>query len=103
MTENMRKFITEVSKDEERRQKAGKMSQEELTAFAGELGIQLTEADFEKADGSELTDNELEAVAGGFAFCLILGGGSEGGKDPLDCIITGWGHDMVCALMGFNV
>lgn len=102
MTENMRKFIIEVSKDEERKKKAGKMSQEELTAFAGELGIQLTEADFEKADGSELTDNELEAVAGGFAFCFIIGAGSDCSDDMLDCIITGCESDVFCTIVGFN-
>ncbi len=73
MTENTKKFLEAVSKNDELAAKIGTMTKEELLALAKELGIELTDADFEKPAG-ELSDDELDTVAGGNACCCVIGG-----------------------------
>ena len=108
MSENLKKFLELVSKDEALKQKAmacNDMEKEDAIrasiALAKEVGIELTEADFAKkeADG-ELSDDELDAVTGGVlaCFCELAGGG--GGTDANDhkkfgcaCVIYGQGGD----------
>lgn len=101
MTENLKKFLEALSSNEELGQKASAASQEELLAMAKELGIELTEDDF-KQESKELSDDELDAVAGGKACVCVAGGGGEkdtfngGRKDiPLDnvcaCVVVGTG------------
>lgn len=94
MTENMRKFLETVSRSEELCAKANGAGKDELTAMAKELGIELTEADFEQPAG-ELSDDELDAVAGGGACaCVAGGGGTEKKKDgKCACFFTGVGFD----------
>ncbi len=73
MSENMKKFLELVSKDETLKQKMQAFSDMEpkdaisaSIALAKELGIELSEADFAKEElGSELIDDELDAVVGG--------------------------------------
>ena len=93
MTENMKKFLEAVSKNEELTKKINTMTKEDLLALAKELGIELTEADFaESAD--ELNEDELDAVAGGAACGCVLGGGGKGGGkwDNEVCVcVTGGG------------
>ena len=107
MSENFKKFLEIVSKDEALKQKvlAFKDMEKEDTiraaiALAKELGIELTEADFsEKEANNELTDDELDAVAGGnVCGCPLVGSG--GGTDSRDgrtyacsCIGKGQGGD----------
>ena len=89
MSENMKKFLEMVSKDENLKQKAMAYNDMETDkaiqagiALAKELGIELTEADFVKKESSnELNDDELDAVAGGGGCgCAAAGGG--GGTNP---------------------
>ncbi len=117
MSENMKRFLELVSKDENLKKKVMELEKmeadkalQETIAFAKELGIELTEADFakEKLSG-ELSDDELDAVAGGggcgCAFggggsvkfrgedvaCVCVGGGA--GEDKCLCILAGAGED----------
>ena len=92
MTENMKKFLEAMSKDEALRKKATTMGKEDLLAMAKELGIDLTEADFAQPEG-EMNANELDAVAGGGACaCVTLGAGTYEGKDnACGCYIYGTG------------
>ena len=93
MTANMKKFLEAVSKNEELTKKINTMTKEDLLALAKELGIELTEADFEKPD-DKLDENELDAVAGGWTecFCAFGGGGKkdEDGK-ACGCVAVGYG------------
>ena len=110
MSDNMKKFLELVSKDENLKQKLQACNDMEPAdaistsiALAKELGIELGEADFanEKSCG-ELSDDELDAVAGGstdgFCVCAFAGGG--GGIDNKDnnkygcaCVMYGQGGD----------
>ena len=99
MTENMKRFLELMQKDETLIEKT-KTLQSDYTdetkkvvmALAEERGIQLTEADFEAPKG-ELSDDELEVVSGaGGCFC-ILGGGTKGEKDDsCGCPLVGFGY-----------
>ncbi len=83
MSENMKKFLELVSKDETLKQKMQAFKDMEPAdaisagiTLAKELGIELTEADFAKEKSAgELSDDELDAVAGGGGtyFCVLLG------------------------------
>lgn len=92
MTENMKKFLETVSGSEDLARKANAMTRGELLAFAKELGIELTEADFEAPTG-KLSDDELENVAGGGeCFCAVGGGGTKNGNnDTCGCVLYGMG------------
>ncbi len=73
LTENASRFLELVSKDEvlcEKMKKADKAAQIDM---AKELGIELSDADFEQS--SELSDDELDAVAGGGTCACVLDGG----------------------------
>lgn len=66
MTENMKRFQELLSGNEELVKKINDMSREEIVAAAKQLGIALAEADFIQAD--ELSEDDLDAVAGGVAI-----------------------------------
>ena len=98
MSENMKKFLELVSKDEEMKKRMMDFNDMETAKaiqagidFAKELGIELTEADFvkEKA-GGELNDDELDAVAGGGGCGCPVGGYGEG--DGYTCACVGYGQ-----------
>ena len=72
----MKKFLDAISKNGELAAKVSNMTKDELITLAEELGIELTEADFEKSAG-ELNDDELNAIAGG-GDCFGYGNGTEG-------------------------
>ena len=91
MTKNMKKFLETVSQHEELAKKLCAMPMEDLLALAKELGVELTEADFEKPDGM-LDENELDAVAGGKVCVCVVGAGGEGD-----------GNDRVCACPAYGV
>lgn len=101
MTENMKNFLAEVSKNEELKEKAGKAAKEELIEIAKEAGYTLTEEDFAKPSKEELSDDELMTVAGGRGFCFVFGFGSAHDDDVIDCLIAGWEEDMLCTIVGF--
>jgi len=112
MSDNMKKFLELVSKDENLKQKMQSFNDMEPEkaiqagiALAKELGIELSEADFteEKSDG-ELNDDELDAVAGGGDCACIAGGGGTVYDDSdhfCPCIVYGQGSDICfCAVIG---
>lgn len=101
MTENIKKFAEIISKDEEMKKRASKSSKEELIDFAKELGICLTDEDFEVSEQGEVSEDELAAAVGGAGFCVLLGFGQ--GKDPIDCVLMGWEEDLLCTLVGVPV
>jgi predicted ribosomally synthesized peptide with nif11-like leader len=95
MTENFLKFLNKVSEDNALAEKIGKETDVQvLIATAKDMGIELTEADFEK-EPEELSDDELDMVAGGDECVCALGGGGD--KDSTDktcaCGFAGWGYD----------
>lgn len=63
MTENIKKLLELASTNEELKAKLTDASKDEFIAVAKENGIELTDADFEQS--SELSEDELNAVAGG--------------------------------------
>ena len=117
MTENLKKFLEAVSKDEALQAKVNALESNKETAMADiialakELGIELTEADFAQPDG-EISEDELETISGGrdtscgcptagtvnnSCYCAAAGGG--GGKQKDDdiwgcaCVAYGQGGD----------
>lgn len=79
MTENMKKLMEAISANPELAERLENATKEDVIAIAKELGIELTDADFEQQP-SELSDDELDAVAGGVkgdCFCPIVGGGTK--------------------------
>ena len=92
MTENVKKFLELVSKNEALSEKVNKADKAALIAVAKELGIELSDADFEQP--KELTDDELDAVAGGGrCICSFGGGGKAGeGEKTCACVMGGGGE-----------
>ena len=95
MTENMRKLLEKLSEDKALAEKLSKLETADLIAAAKELGIELTGADFDHAE--EVSDDELNAVAGGAlqnCWCVAGGGGKadpEDGAAPCACVLAGYG------------
>ena len=85
MTENMKKFLEAVSKDEalkselEALVKDGKAKDEKaFIEFAAKKGFTLTEDDFKQEEG-ELSEDELQAIAGG--DCVFVGCGETATRE----------------------
>ena len=109
MTENMKKFLEQVSADKALMEQVVTLDKEALIALAKEWGLELTEADFVAPEG-EIAADALETVAGGYQRCVCLFGG--GGKKDEDgaacgCVAAGAGisnHDgearCICAAAG---
>ena len=102
MSDNMKKFLELVSKDENLKQRMQACNDMEPAdaihagiALAKELGIELSEADFAKNEsGDELNDEELDAVAGG-GGCACAAAGGGGGTE-----INGNIYGCACAIYG---
>ena len=98
MTENMKKWLELVSGDKALQEKLMKLQneapeQQKVTVIrmAKENGVVLTAEDLASAEGEELSDDELDAVAGGGGCgCPVIGGGSGGEGE----------HNYVCACVG---
>lgn len=92
MTENMKKLLEIVSGNEELVAKISAMGKDELIALAKSLGAELTEADFEQVH--ELSDDELDAVAGGGRCICSFGGGGKAseGEKTCACVMGGGGE-----------
>ena len=112
MTENLKKFLEIVSKNEELAAKVGAMGKDELLALAKELGLALTEADLTQPT-QELDDDDLDAVAGGSdvsCVCAMGGGGTEDSNDKTcACVLAGVGYDKpynrercICGFAGYG-
>lgn len=119
----MKDFLELIEQNEELKKRVeeldGKPEAEvaEYIALAAEYGVTLTEADFKQAQTAELSEDELDTVAGG-KFCACVGGGGGTGDDASQtktcacvmggggqrqngegrcaCIIYGEGYDTVC-------
>lgn len=82
-----------------------------MIAIAAEKGFTLTAADLEpsKAANGEISDAEMDAVAGGKdCYCVLGGGGTgTGSQKTCACVADGFGFmkcdDMRCACFGFGV
>lgn len=112
MTSSMEALLTILSGNKELSQKFTQLDQISMIAAAKELGITLTEADFAPADEGEISENELETVAGGKeCYCAIGGGGTSSNKneDTCGCAIVGVGmenkkdtHRCLCNVGGYG-
>ena len=114
MTENLKKFLDAVSKDDALKEKLNALGSDHDESVSGAIslakaiGILLSKDDFEVPEG-EVSDAELETVSGGikvtpkdivdgYCFCLAAGGG--GGKEEKEhevfgcaCVAYGQGGD----------
>lgn len=96
MTDAMKKFLEEVSQDRELCEKMNALeTPEEIIALAAEKGLTVTEEDL-KPDTSavKLSDDEMEAVAGGGKpnVCVcVAGGGGESDIPSAVCACVGPG------------
>ena len=88
MTDNLKKFLEEASKDQEFIEKVnGTHAPEALIALAAEKGFALTAEDLKPDQPTgELSEDELDAVAGGSACACISFGLGEKEKADKQCI-----------------
>ena len=113
MTENLKKFLEQVTKDPILTQKVNAEGDpQKLIAIAKEMGLELTEADLQKKSVEEIDDDDLDTVAGGsdVSCACAMGGGGE--KDSNDktcaCVLAGAGYDKigrercVCGFAGYG-
>lgn len=89
MTANMKKFLELISENKELALKMKDASKDDIIALAKTLGIELTDADFEQS--AEISDDELNAVAGGDACVCAFGGGGAASKGEKTCVCVGGG------------
>ena len=91
MKENIKKFLEEVSKSAElRKELKGSNDKEAMIKAAKEHGFELTEADFNSSAMTELSEDEMKAVAGGaVCSCSKKGHGTE---EDLSCSCNGAGE-----------
>ena len=111
MSENLQKFLEAVSKNDELIEKVNNMNKDELFVLAKEMGLPLTDADFEKP-AVELSDDELDTVAGGSnvdCACAMGGGGTGDNNDKTcACVLAGAGYNnkseerCLCAFGGWG-
>ena len=112
MNEKLKNFLEAVSRDETLTEKIGKEADRKtIIAVARELGFDLCEADFEPVP-VELSEDELETVAGGDAVscsCALGGGGKKDKNDKTcACVAAGWGYSKngerrcFCAVAGYG-
>lgn len=91
MKENVKKFLEEVSKNAELREKLqGSNDKEAMIKAAKAHGFELSEADFETSGMTELSEDEMKAVAGG-AVCSCTATG-QGTEEDLSCFCNGSGE-----------
>ncbi len=87
MTDNMKKFLELASGDAELVERLNGMDKDAIIAEAQQRGIALSEADFAADTSAELSDDELDAVAGGGKCACIAGGsGTEDNDNCLNCV-----------------
>jgi predicted ribosomally synthesized peptide with nif11-like leader len=89
LSEKGKKFFVEIMKNEELKEALLQESRKSVLAVAEKFGYDLKMEDF-AIDNKELSEDELEAVAGGKGGCgcLFLGGGGGGGSVCV-CILGG--------------
>lgn len=95
MTDNMKAFLDKVTADGAMAQRFSKMNRAELVSAAQQLGMTLTDADFEAAQHNRaMSDDEMSAVSGGGKCACVQEGGGTGGDDlnPCGCVLIGYGY-----------
>lgn len=107
MNENLKEFLRKAAEDPAWIEQNKDIEDKDeaiaaAVAKAAELGIPLTEADFEAPD-EELSEDELAAVAGGTkCSCAVGGGGTDDGYgDVCACVVVGVFGSMTCILLGY--
>ena len=118
MTDNIKKWLEIVSGTKALQEKLMELQNEApeqqkmtMARMAKEKGIVLTEEDFASAESEELSDDELDAVAGGGGCgCPFIGGGAgtdpeNGEKFSCGCFSCGSGqengrHHCFCPFVG---
>ena len=77
MKENLKKFLQEVGKNEELKNKLAALTDKDtakIIEIAKEYGFTLTEEDLLSLDKKEFSDDEVDQVSGGRGcFCLKFG------------------------------
>ena len=94
MTDNMKKFLEQASGDAELAERLNGMYKDSIIAEARQRGIELTDADFVEDESAELSEDELDEVAGGGKCACVLGGGGkadDNGK-KCSCVLDGSGE-----------
>ena len=96
MTDCMKQFLEEASKDKDLIEKLNNAeTSEEVIALAAETGFTLTEEDLKPDAGiQDVSDDELDAVAGGKAcYCAVGGGGEADSNEKVcACVLVGAGE-----------
>lgn len=96
----MKKLLEEMEKNAQLKEKIEKLDQDPKSApkdymeLAAEYGIELKEEDFKPAgEQGGLTENDLDAVAGGGeCYCAVGGGGTASySSDACGCVLGGAG------------
>ena len=129
MNESLMKFMEMLSQDAKLQGKADELIANNdaagIVALAASLGIELAEDELllqAAPQMEELSDDELDAVAGGWKKCTcVLGGGGKADADGLACacvaggigvgrkdkevtrcacVVSGFGGSPQCMLMG---
>lgn len=96
MTENLKKFLEEASKNEELKAKLAALTDKDTTAdkaveIAKEYGFALTAEDFQASEGETLSKDEMEQVTGGNFVELC------------DCVLQGnTSRRCICVTVGIN-
>lgn len=98
----MREFLELMERNEELKNKVAQMDADihtqvsDYIALAAEYGVELTEADFQPASAGELSEDELDAVAGGKTCACVMGGGGTGedvtNTKTCACVMGGGGQ-----------
>ncbi len=112
MNENLKKFLEKVSEDKALAEKVNANNDPAaLIALSKELGVELTEADLKKPV-EELSDDELDTVAGGgdvSCACAMGGGGTKDTNDKTcACVLAGVGYSRhgsercLCGFAGYG-
>ena len=93
MTENMKLFLEKISEDREIAARIAGMDSNAIMAEARRQGIELTDADFASESDAELSEDELNEVAGGGKCACILGGGGKADDNcnKCSCVLDGAG------------
>ncbi len=97
----MKEFLELMEQNEELKKKVkeldarGDSQPSDYIALAAEYGISIQEADFQSAKSNELSDDELDAIAGGDTCGCGIGGGGKGneqtGAKTCGCAVGGAG------------
>lgn len=98
MSDKMNAFLEAASRDRDLMEKLRKAeTPQAVIALAEEKGFPLTEEDLKPAKAETVSDEELDAVAGGtVCFCVPCGGGEAGVIDRLcACVMFGIGDYVV--------